>query len=123
MATLQSKLQNAKALVATLEDELSQETINKKILISNKLCALLDNETYNGTINVSGENIYIESEYYDKYTEVYVDNCRIAVQYVCTGENGHSYVEDEDGNEHDFLDELTLKEVETIYNEVKDLLS
>lgn len=62
MATLQTKLQNAKALVATLESELSQETIQKKILISNKLCALLDNETYNGIINVSGEGIYIESE-------------------------------------------------------------
>lgn len=122
MATLANKLENLKAQVANLEYELSEEVKAKKIALSDELYRLLDNEKYNGAINIADSNILVEGEYYDKYAEIYVENFRRPVENVYASDSGDSYVEDEDGEEFYFLDHLTLLEVEDILSAVKETI-
>lgn len=122
MATLAKKLESLKAQVANLEYELSNEVKAKKIALSDELYRLLDNEKYNGAINIADSNILVEGEYYDKYAEIYVENFRRPVENVYASDSGDSYVEDEDGEEFYFLDNLTLLEVENIVSAVKETI-
>lgn len=122
MATLAKKLEILKAQVANLEYELSNEVKAKKIALSDELYRLLDNEKYNGAINIADSNILVEGEYYDKYAEIYVENFRRPVENVYASDSGDSYVEDEDGEEFYFLDHLTLLEVEDILSAVKETI-
>lgn len=122
MATLAKKLESLKAQVANLEYELSNEVKAKKIALSDELYRLLDNEKYNGAINIADSNILVEGEYYDKYAEIYVENFRRPVENVYASDSGDSYVEDEDGEEFYFLDHLTLLEVEDILSAVKETI-
>jgi hypothetical protein len=122
MATLTNKLENLNTQVSNIEYELSDEVKAKKIALSEEIYRLLDNEKYDGAINIADANVLIEGEYYDKYTEVYVENYRRPVKNVCACEDGESFVEDEDGEEFYFLDHLTLSEVEEIVAAVKDII-
>ena len=122
MATLADKLASLKAQVSNLEYELSDEVKEKKIALSNELYRLLDNEKYEGAINIADSNILVEGEYYDKYAEIYVESYRRPVENVYACENGDSYVEDEDGEVFYFLDNLTLLEVEDIVSAVKEII-
>lgn len=122
MTTLANKLESLKAQVANLEYELSNEVKAKKIALSDELYRLLDNEKYNGAINIADSNILVEGEYYDKYAEIYVENFRRPVENVYASDSGDSYVEDEDGEEFYFLDNLTLLEVEDILSAVKETI-
>lgn len=120
--TLENKLASLKAQVDNLEYELSNEVKTKKIALSDELYRLLDNEKYNGAINIADSNILVEGEYYDKYAEIYVENFRRPVENVYASDSGDSYVEDEDGEEFYFLDNLTLLEVEDILSAVKETI-
>ena len=120
--TLENKLASLKTQVANLENELSEEVKAKKIALSDELYRLLDNEKYNGAINIKHANVLIEGEYYDKYAEIYMENYRRPVEFVYAAENGDSYVEDEDEEQFYFLDHLTLMEVEDIVSAVKDTI-
>lgn len=122
MATLANKLENLKAQVSNLEYELSNEVKAKKIALSDEIYRLLDNETYDGAINIAEANVMVEGEYYDKHAEVYEENYRRPVEFVYACEDGDSFVEDEDGEEFYFLDHLTLSEVENIVAAVKDII-
>lgn len=121
MATLENKLENLKAQVSNLEYELSEEVKAKKIALSDEIYRLLDNE-YRGFINIMDANVLVESDYYDKYTEVYVENYRRPIEFVYACENGDTFVEDKDGEQFYFLDHLTLSEVEEIVAAVKDIV-
>ena len=122
VTTLENKLASLKTQVANLENELSEEVKAKKIALSDELYRLLDNEKYNGAINIKHANVLIEGEYYDKYAEIYMENYRRPVEFVYAAENGDSYVEDEDEEQFYFLDHLTLMEVEDIVSAVKDTI-
>jgi hypothetical protein len=122
MATLANKLENLKAQVSNLEYELSNEVKAKKIALSDEVYRLLDNEKYDGAINIADANVMVEGEYYDKHAEVYEENYRRPVEFVYACEDGDSFVEDEDGEEFYFLDHLTLSEVENIVAAVKDII-
>lgn len=121
MATLENKLENLKVQVSNLEYELSEEVKAKKIALSDEIYRLLDNE-YRGFINIMDANVLVESDYYDKYTEVYVENYRRPIEFVYACENGDTFVEDKDGEQFYFLDHLTLSEVEEIVAAVKDIV-
>lgn len=122
MVTLENKLASLKAQVSNLENELTNEVKAKKIALSDELYRLLDNEKYNGAINIMDANVLVDGEYYDKYTEIYVENFRRPVEFVYASDRGDSYVEDEDGEQFYFLDHLTLLEVENIVAAVKDIV-
>ena len=120
--TLANKLESIKTQVSNLEYELSNEVKAKKIALSDELYQLLDNEKYNGVINIADSNILVEGEYYDNYAEIYVENFRRPVEFVYACECGESFVEDEDGEQFYFLDHLTLLEVENIVSAVKETI-
>lgn len=122
MVTLENKLASLKAQVSNLEDELTNEVKAKKIALSDELYRLLDNEKYNGAINIMDANVLVDGEYYDKYAEIYVENFRRPVEFVYASDSGDSYVEDEDGEQFYFLDHLTLLEVENIVAAVKETI-
>ena len=122
MATLADKLTSLKAQVSNLEYELSDEVKAKKIALSDELYQLLDNEKYNGAINIIDSNIKVEGEFYDKYAEIYVESYRRPVENVYACKDGNSYVEDEDCEQFYFLDNLTLLEVEDIVSAVKEII-
>lgn len=122
MTTLENKLASLKAQVSNIENELSNEVKAKRIALSDELYRLLDNEKYNGAINIMDANVLVEGEYYDKHTEVYVENYRRPVEFVYASDSGDSYVEDEDGEQFYFLDHLTLSEVEAIVEAVKETI-
>ena len=122
MATFTERRANLNAQISHIDYETSEEVMARKIELSNELCRLLDNDTYEGVLDISDAEVCIEAEFYDKYAEVYVDSCFHPVTRVCACENGESYVEDEDGEEFYFTENLTLNEVEEIVNTVKDML-
>ena len=105
--TLANKLESIKAQVSNLEYELSNEVKAKKIALSDELYQLLDNEKYNGAINIYNENVIVEGEF---------------VEFVFACEYGESFVEDENGEQFYFLDHLTLLEVENIVSAVKETI-
>jgi hypothetical protein len=122
MATFTERRASLNAQISHIDYETSEEVMARKIELSNELCRLLDNDTYEGVLDISGADVCIEAEFYDKYAEVYVDSCFHPVTRVCACEDGESYVEDEDGEEFYFTENLTLNEVEEIVNTVKDML-
>lgn len=122
MATFTERRANLNAQIAHIDYETSEEVMARKIELSNELCRLLDNDTYEGVLDISSAEVCIEAEFYDKYADVYVDSCSHPVTRVCACENGESYVENEDGEEFYFTENLTLKEVEEIVDTVKDML-
>lgn len=124
MGTLEINLENTKNKVAHYEYELSDEVKAKKIELGKELYNLLNTEDYEGSIDVEDSDLSIEGEYYDKYIDYYNPNCKLSIVVVNAGsEDGDDcYVEDENGYEHSFLDDLTLAEVETIVNEVKSII-
>lgn len=122
MATFTEKLAVLKSQIAHIEYEMSEEVMSRKNELSNELCKLLDNDTYEGVLDISNAEVRIEAEYYDKYADVYVDSCFHPVKNVYACNDGDSYVENEDGEVFYFLENLTLKEVEEIVNTVKDML-
>jgi hypothetical protein len=122
MGRLQDNLNNAKARLDFCEYELSEEVKAKKIALSKKLYNLLNNENFNNTLNIEDANICIECEYYDDHLEYYNPNCSVYLTDVFAYDPEESFVEDEDGNQHFFLEDLTLSEIENILEEIKDLL-
>ena len=121
MGRLTDNLENAKTKVANYEYELSEEVKTKKSNLGKELFDLLNNEDFEGRIDVTDCDLTIEGEYYDKYTDYYNPNCKLAIVEVVANSE-ECYVEDEDGNEYFFEDDLTLYEVESIVNEVKSII-
>jgi hypothetical protein len=120
MATLESKLQSTKNQVSILEYELSDEVMNKKIALSDELYDLLD--SYDGAINIADKEIMVEGDYYDKHTEIFIENYRRPIEMVYGCKDGASYVDDEDGEEFYFMEDLTLSEIEEIVLAVKETI-
>ena len=118
-ATFNERLIGLKQQIEHIEYELSDEVMAKKLELSNELCKLLDNKTYEGVIDISKEGVSIKAEYYDKYADIYVDNCSHAVKKVYACKNGLSYVESEEGEEFYFTENLTLEEVDLILTIVR----
>lgn len=120
MGRISDNLTNAKAKVAYYEYELSDEVKAKKLDASKEIYNLLKNQ--NGTINIEGSGISIDGEYYDKYLDYYNPNATFELIAVFAYDEDGAFVEDEDKNEHFFIEDLTLSEVENILREVKDRL-
>ena len=120
MGRLLDNITNAKARVAYYEYELSDEVKARKLEASKEIFNLLIPN--NGTVNIESAGICIDGEYYDKYLDYYNPNATFELTAVFAYDEEGAFVEDEDGNEHFFLDDLTLSEVETILSEVKDRL-
>lgn len=122
MGKLINNLNNAKARLDFCEYELSEEVKAKKFALCKELFYLLHNNTYNNSINIEDANMYVENDHYDKHLDYYNPNCKFYLTNIFVYDTDDAFVEDEDGNEYSFIDDLTLNEVEKIVAEVKYLI-
>lgn len=122
MKSIANKLDSLKAQVNELEKQLSEETSLKKIELGNEIFRLLDNEKYKGEIDITDQYVMIDGEYYDKYTDVYIEDYKRRITNVYPSLDGDGWAEDEDGEEIYFEQHLTLEQVEEILQAVKDTI-
>ena len=122
MKSIANKLDSLKAQVNELLKQLSEETSLKKIELGNEIFRLLDNEKYKGEIDITDQYVMIDGEYYDKYTDVYIEDYKRRITNVYPSLDGDGWAEDEDGEEIYFDQHLTLEQVEEILQAVKDTI-
>ena len=121
MGYLQDKMKRAEQSVEYYKYETSDEVINKKLKLQEEISKLLDNEKYNGILNIDGVGVSIEVEMYCNYTDEYCERF-VEVIFVKSCE-GKVYVEDRDENEYFIIEDINLHRVNEIYNVVVDLTS
>jgi hypothetical protein len=121
MGYLQDKMKRAEQSVEYYKYETSDEVINKKLKLQEEISKLLDNEKYNGVLNIDGVGVSIEVEIYCNYTDEYCEGF-VEVIFVKSCE-GKVYVEDRDENEYFIIEDINLHRVNEIYNVVVDLTS
>lgn len=121
MGYLQDKMKRAEQSVEYYKYETSDEVINKKLKLQEEISKLLDNEKYNGVLNIDGVGVSIEVEMYCNYTDEYCERF-VEVIFVKSCE-GKVYVEDRDENEYFIIEDINLHRVNEIYNVVVDLTS
>lgn len=124
MGRLADNLKNATNKVKWYEYETSEEVTNKKLELGKEIYKMLlvDEDGFSKGMDLTDTDLAIEGEYYDKYTDYYNPCCKKAITGLTQDENGNCLVEDEDGDEYYFVEDLTLAEVESIYNEVKEII-
>lgn len=111
----QRKLQR---MLDNINYELSKEVVEKKTLLANKVSQMLDNVEDN-FLEIYDYDIKVMTFKYDSYLDDEYTK-EVIIGNVC--QDGNTiYLEDEDGYEH-FLDDITLENVEQVYNAVKELL-
>jgi hypothetical protein len=124
MGRLADNLENATNKVKWYEYETSEEITNKKLELGKEIYKMLlvDEDGFSNGMDLTDTDLTIEGEYYDKYTDYYNPCCKKAIVSLTQDEDGNCLVEDEDGDEYYFVEDLTLAEVENIYNEVKEII-
>lgn len=124
MGRLADNLENATNKVKWYEYETSEEITNKKLELGKEIYKMLlvDEDGFSNGMDLTDTDLTIEGEYYDKYTDYYNPCCTKAIVSLTQDEDGNCLVEDEDGDEYYFVEDLTLAEVENIYNEVKEII-
>lgn len=124
MGRLANNLENATNKVKWYEYETSEKITNKKLELGKEIYKMLlvDEDGFSNGMDLTDTDLTIEGEYYDKYTEYYNPCCIKAIVSLTQDEDGNCLVEDEDGYEYYFVEDLTLAEVENIYNEVKEII-
>ena len=111
----QRKLQR---MLDNINYELCNEIVEKKTLLANKVSQMLDNVEDN-FLDIYDYDIKVMTFKYDSYLDDEYTK-EVIIGNVC--QDGNTiYLEDEDGYEH-FLDDITLENVEQVYNAVKELL-
>ena len=111
----QRKLQR---MLDNINYELSNEVVEKKTLLANKTSQMLEN-VENRFLDIYDYDIKVMTTKYDSYLD---DEYTQEVTIGNVSQDDDSiYLEDEDGYEY-FLDDITLDNVEQVYNAVKELL-
>lgn len=115
LLNLQTQLQR---MLDNINYELSNEVVNEKTLLANKVSQMLENVEDN-FLEIYDYGIKVTTTKYDSYLDDEYTK-EVIIGNVC--QDGDSiYLEDEDGYEH-FLDDITLDNVEQVYNAVKELI-
>lgn len=124
MGRLADNLENATNKVKWYEYETSEEITNKKLELGKEIYKMLlvDEDGFSNGMDLTDTDLTIEGEYYDKYLDYYNPCCTKSIVSLTQDEDGNCLVEDEDGDEYYFVEDLTLAEVENIYNEVKEII-
>ena len=118
MGHLQEKQLETQSLLELYNYELSEEVYNQKLQWQKEIALHIENDKYNGELDIKQHLIYVENEIYDKYLdENYVD--AILVDKVVSN-NGEVYIKDEIGNIY-FIDDILNDVYKMIYNAVIDL--
>lgn len=111
----QMKLQR---MLDNINYELCDKIVEKKTLLANKISQMLENVEDN-FLEIYDYDIKVITIKYDSYLD---DEYIKEVNIGNVSQDGDSiYLEDEDGYEH-FLDDITLENVEQVFNAVKELI-
>lgn len=111
MGYLQDKQRKAQQMLNYCNYELSQEVTDRKNLMQARIADLIENDTYEGVLDISEECIKLEVEAYDRFTDSddvsYVNIINVA------SNDGEVYVTDADENEYfiDDIDESTFSQI------------
>lgn len=118
MGYLQDKQKKAQQMLDYCNYELSQEVTDRKNLWQAKIADLIENDTYEGVLDISEECIKLEVEAYDDF----IDSNEVSyVNVVNVASNdGEVYVTDADENEY-FIDDIDETTFSHIYNVVIEL--
>lgn len=118
MGYLQDKQKKAQQRLDYCNYELSQEVTDRKKFWQAKIADLIENDTYEGILDISEECIKLEVESYDDFIESaeesYVNVIKVA------SNDGEVYVTDADENEY-FIDDIDETTFSQIYNAVVEL--
>lgn len=118
MGYLQDKQRKAQQMLRYCNYELSQEVTDRKNLWQAEIANLIENDTYEGVLDISGECIKLEVESYDDF----IDSAELSyVNIVNVASNdGEVYVTDADENEY-FIDDIDETTFSQIHNAVIEL--
>lgn len=118
MGYLQNKLTEAQNVLDHYKYETSVEVKNQKLEWEKQIAERLENDEYDGVLDIEDEDIEIQVESYEPCVdETFINTvCLIKV----ASDNGNVYAMDEDGEEY-FIDDLTEKDFKTIYEAVMSL--
>ena len=111
----QRKLQR---MLDNINYELSNEVVEEKTLLANKVSQMLENVEDN-FLEIYDYDIKVMTFKYDSYLDDEYSQ-EVIIANVC--QDGNTiYLEDEDGYEY-FLDDITLYDMKQVYNAVKGFI-
>lgn len=118
MGYLQDKQKKAQQMLDHSNYGLSQEVTDRKNLWQAEIANLIENDTYEGVLDISEECIKLEVELYDRFIDFdevsYVNVIKVA------SNDGEVYVTDADENEY-FIDDIDETTFSQIHNVVVEL--
>jgi hypothetical protein len=118
MGYLHEKRNEYKRLLDFYNYELSNEVVNRKLEWQKEIAKLLENEKYDGILNIEDECISVVTDDYDTYLDMsFPKSADIAI---VASNDGEVYAQDADGNEY-FLEDITEAVFERIYEAVVEL--
>lgn len=118
MGYLHEKRKEAQTMLNTFNYELSEEVTNKKLEQQKIIAELIENDKYDGVLDIADYEIFVETSNYDYFTETETIT-QVPVLQV-KSDDGEVYVEDFDYNEY-FLDDIREAVFTQIYEAVVDL--
>lgn len=118
MGYLQDKLRETQQLLDFYKYELSEEVVNRKLDLQKWIGEQLENDKYEGVLDIADECITLETELYDDVTSTTSTFFVNIVKVVSN--DGEVYVEDRDGNEY-FIDDIDERTFNEIYDAVISL--
>ena len=118
MGHLQDKLKEAQNALNFYEYELSEEVTNRKLEWQKQIAERLENDEFEGVLDIEDEELEMEVESYDKYLD---STSTYNAYFVKVASNdGEVYVEDGDGEEY-FIDDIDERTFKAIYDTVMEL--
>lgn len=119
MGYLNERKNKALRMLEFCNYELSNDVVALKMEQQTKISELIENEKYDGCLNVGGYGLTIETTDYDNYNDVETE-CYKEIIKVCSND-GEVYVEDFDEKEY-FIDDIDSITFKMIYDLVNDIV-
>ena len=120
MGYLSEKRKQAQIMLNTFNYELSNEVVARKLEWQKQIAEMIENDEYNGVLNIEDEYISVETEGYDKSYDDYFYTEKDVIEV--GSYNGEVYVVDYDGNEY-YLDDIKESTMKSIYESVVELIN
>ena len=118
MGYLRDKLTESQNIVNHYEYELSEEVTNRKLEWQKQIAERLENDEYEGVLNVEDEELTLEIETYEPCVDEVFKNEITIISVVSI--DGEVYVTDEDEDEY-FIDDIDEATFKLIYEAVMEL--
>lgn len=120
MGYLSEKRRQAQIMLNTFNYELSNEVVARKLEWQKQIAEMIENDEYNGVLNIEDEYISVETEGYDNSSDDYFYTEKDVIEV--RSYNGEVYVVDYDGDEY-YLDDIKESTMKSIYESVVELVN